>query len=199
MCFWGPLQPQSPTHYFFSCTDLRWWTLLTQGIRNGHRNLSGPNPMVRDRLLPLYLFGVRNMPRSAVTAVQSLQQPAGRRGLKRRWRCGKLGQHPCYALSNCIHRIRLGVKMLHNVTKGIRSNHTTCQPELSWWFPGKKIASLDAEEGRGSTSHGVGGKRAYLVPYVVVLGEEGVVSQSYFPSLTSGFLPAGHNSRSLFF
>ena len=43
------------------------------------------------------------------------------------------------------------------------------------------------------------GKRAYLVPYVVELGEEGVVSQSYFPSLTLGFLPAGHNSRSLFF
>lgn len=85
--------------------------------------------MVRDRLLPLYLFGVRNRPRSVVTAVWGVQQPAGRRGLKRS--CGKLGQHSCYALSSCIHRTRLGVKMLYNVTEGIRSNHTTCQPVLS--------------------------------------------------------------------
>lgn len=56
-------------------------------------------------------------------------------------------------------------------------------------IPGEEDCLLECRGGKGWQLAGGRGKRGYLVPYVVRLGEEGVVRQSYFPSLTSGFCP----------
>lgn len=102
--------------------------------------------------------------------------------------CRELDRHPCCTPLSCIRRIRLGVKVLHDVANGIRSRSTACQSVLLWQFWGQETACWSAEEGRGASHMGQWGKGPVgsLTTRVVLCGE-GVVSQPHLPSLSLGF------------